>query len=363
VLVGSVRGWMVRRRGRSYDEEAGRHVYGLGRVSESNVAMRYMESRLGGRGTGMGRLSGREEGLNMAATAPAGRSPPVTSQARSDRPGPSDFDVRDLIDGAALLASTANVVMQLARPAVGYGVLESAVESGQMMRHPLRRTRNTITYLSVAFMGTAEERSFCRRQVNRSHAQVRSEADSPVCYRAFDPRLQLWVAACLCRGCLDVYTMLHGPVDEAVADAICRECRTLGTTLQVPEDMWPADRTAFERYWAAAVAEVRIDPPVRDYLDRLMTLDYLPRPFSMAFGPVNRFLTVGFLPPPFREQMQVRWTESDQHAFAFLVGMVALADRLLPGPVSRFPFNACLQDLRIRRFVRARFGIGRNRWT
>jgi hypothetical protein len=38
-------------------------------------------------------------------------------------------------------------------------------------------------------------------------------------------------------------------------------------------------------------------------------------------------------------------------------------DYLLPGPVSRFPFNACLQDLRIRRFVRARSGIGGNRWT
>jgi uncharacterized protein (DUF2236 family) len=206
----------------------------------------------------------------------------------------SHFDVRDMIYGAALLASTANVVMQLARPAVGYGVLESTVESEHMMRHPFRRTRNTVTYLAVAFMGTDEERSFCRRQVNRSHARVRSDADSPVRYHAFDPRLQLWVAACL----------------------------------------------------------------YRDYLDRLMTLDYLPRPFSMAFGPVNRFLTVGFLPPPFREQMQVCWTDRDQHAFTFLVGMIALVNRLLPGPVSRFPFNFYLQDLRIRRFIGAKCGIG-----
>ena len=48
---------------------------------------------------------------------------------------PPDFDLRDVIDGAALLASTANAVMQLARPAVGYGVLESTVESGQMQLH------------------------------------------------------------------------------------------------------------------------------------------------------------------------------------------------------------------------------------
>jgi uncharacterized protein (DUF2236 family) len=322
-----------------------------------------MESCLCGRGTEAGRLNGQEEGLSMSATATVPATCPAQHVTRGDRPETSDFDVRDIIYGAALLASTANVVMQLARPAVGHGVLESTVDSEHMMRHPFRRTRNTVTYLSVAFMGTDEERSFCRRQVNRSHARIRSDADSPVRYHAFDPRLQLWVAACLYRGCLDVHTMLHGQVDEAVADAIYRECRTLGTTLQVPEDMWPADRAAFERYWAAALTEVRIDPPVRDYLDRLMTLDYLPRPFSMAFGPVNRFLTVGFLPPPFREQMQVCWTERDQHAFTFLVGMIALVNRLLPGPVSRFPFNACLQDLRIRRFIGARCGIGGSRQT
>ena len=114
-----------------------------------------------------------------------------------------DFDVRDVIDGVALLASTANVVMQLARPAVGYGVVESTVESGQVMRHPFRRIRKTIAYLSVAFMGTSEERQICRREVNRSHVGVRSTAGSPVSYSAFDPRLQMWVAACLYRGVID----------------------------------------------------------------------------------------------------------------------------------------------------------------
>jgi uncharacterized protein (DUF2236 family) len=91
---------------------------------------------------------------------------------------------------------------------------------------------------------------------------------------------------------------------------------------------------------------------VRDYLDGLVALDYLPRPLSTAFGPVNRFLTAGFLPPPFRVQMQLNWTERDQQVFAVLLGLVAVVNRLLPGPVSRFPFNACLQDLRIRRLLR-----------
>jgi uncharacterized protein (DUF2236 family) len=265
------------------------------------------------------------------------------------------FDVGEVIEGAALLAGTANAVMQLALPPVGYGVLESKVESGQVMRHPFRRVRHTITYLSVALMGTDTERAYYRRQVNRAHALVRSTAGSPVRYSAFDPRLQLWVAACLYRGGMDVYTLLHGPLDEATADAIYRECGRLGTTLQVPEHMWPADRAAFDRYWDSAVAEVRIDPAVRDYLGRVMMLEYLPRPFGVALGPVNRFLTTGFLPPAFREQMELQWTEGDQRQFDVLIRVVGSVYRLLPAPVARFPFNASLQELRLR-MMRDRLG-------
>ncbi len=270
-----------------------------------------------------------------------------------------DIDLRVLVDGTVLLASTATAVMQLARPAVGYGVLESTVEGAQAMRHPVRRLRNTITYMSVALMGTDEERAYYRRQVNRAHALVRSGADSPVSYNAFDPRLQLWVAACLYRGGMDVRTRLHGPLDEATADAIYRQCRLFGTSLQVPEHMWPADRAAFEEYWAAALAELRIDPPVRDYLNGLIMCAYLPWPFGTALGPLNRFLTTGFLPPPVREQMQLDWTERDQRQFDLLIEMIASVNRLLPAPVTRFPFNACLHELRLRRMRNRLTQLGR----
>jgi hypothetical protein len=57
------------------------------------------------------------------------------------------------------------------------------------MRHPFRRIRNTITYVSVALMGTDTERAYYRRQVNRSHALVRSAA-GPVSRFPFNACLQ-----------------------------------------------------------------------------------------------------------------------------------------------------------------------------
>lgn len=261
---------------------------------------------------------------------------------------PPGFDARDLAEGAGLLAATANVIMQLARPGVGYGVLESTVESAQLMRHPVRRWRTTLSYLSVALMGTPRERDLYRRAVDRSHAHVRSGPRSPVRYSAFDPELQLWVAACLYQGIRDVHAALGGPADGPAADAVYRHASRLGATLQVPEAMWPPDRAAFEEYWQAGLAEIRIDPPVRAYLRALMRLEFLPRPLSTALGPANRFVTTGFLPPPFREQMGLRWTERDQRRFESAMRAVAAVNRRLPGPIRRFPFNILLHDVRAR---------------
>lgn len=259
-----------------------------------------------------------------------------------------EADVRDFIYGAGLLAATANVIMQLSRPAVGFGVLESKVESAQIMRHPLRRWRTTVTYLSVALLGTPRERRLYRRAVNRSHAQVRSGPGSPVPYNAFDPQLQLWVAACLYQGMNEVFTLMRGATSDRAADAMYQEASRFGTTLQMPGELWPPDRAAFGRYWDDALAEIRIDPPVRAYLHDLIRMRYLPRPLAVALAPLNQFLTTGFLPPPFREQMQLPWTAGDQRRFETMIRLVAAVNRLLPAPARRFPFNACLLDLRTR---------------
>jgi len=263
-----------------------------------------------------------------------------------------------MVAGASLLAATANVIMQLARPEVGYGVVESTVESAQLMRHPVRRWLTTVTYLSVALMGTPAERAGVRRMVNRSHAQVQSTADSPVAYNAFDPGLQLWIAACLYQGTVDVHTALRGPADEQTADGMYQVARWFGRTLQMPGELWPADREAFQSYWETELASVRIDPPVRDYLGQLLRLAYLPTPLGAVLGPVNQFLTTGFLSPPFRDQMELTWTDREQRQFEAVLRAVAKINRVMPGPARRFPFNACLVSWRCRRLLGGNpFGI------
>ena len=216
----------------------------------------------------------------------------------------------------ALLAGPANVIMQLARPGVGYGVMESRVESGRVDLHPIKRARTTFTYLAVATGGSEMQKAAFRGAVDEAHAQVYSTPDSPVEYNAFDKDLQLWVAACLYKGAVDVYRLFVGEMDEETAERHCHEGMALGTTLQVPPEMWPADRAAFERYWQESLDKVHIDDAVREYLYPIAAARMrgmtLPGPLQRMNESFALLITTGFLPQRFRDEMRLPWDAKKQ---------------------------------------------------
>jgi uncharacterized protein (DUF2236 family) len=256
--------------------------------------------------------------------------------------------VADLLNPAALLLPAANVIMQLSLPGVGYGVLESPVDSGNVYKHPFKRARTTGTYLAVATIGTESDRALIRAAVDTAHKQVRSTASSPVSYNAFDPGLQLWVAACLYRYFIDQHEFLHGPLDDATADAVYQDGKRLGTTLQVRDSMWPPDRVAFDDYWKRSLEDLRIDEPVRGHLHGVAAMAFLPWPLAALAGPFNLFATTGFLPPEFRELMRLEWSESQQRRFEWLLTALRLADRLIPHRGWILIYRLYLWDMRFR---------------
>lgn len=256
--------------------------------------------------------------------------------------------IADLLNPAALLLPAANVIMQLSLPGVGYGVLESPVDSGNVFKHPFKRARTTGTYLAVAAIGTESDRALIRGAVDVAHRQVRSTSSSPVSYNAFDPRLQLWVAACLYRYFVDQHEFLYGPLDDASADAVYRDAKRLGTTLQVPDHMWPADRAAFDEYWKHSLDDLRIDPPVREHLRGVASMAFLPWPLRVLAGSFNLFATTGFLAPEFRAMMRLDWSPGRQRRFEWLLTGLRLADRLIPHRAWLFGYRLYLWDMRSR---------------
>jgi uncharacterized protein (DUF2236 family) len=252
-----------------------------------------------------------------------------------------------LLNFAGVLLPAANVIMQLSLPGVGYGVQESRVDSGNVYKHPFKRARTTGTYLAAATIGTQQDRDLIRAAIDAPHRQVRSAPSSPVAYNAFDPRLQLWVAACLYRYFVDQHEVLHGSLDDDSADAVYQDARRLGTTLQVGEDMWPPDRRVFDEYWKRTLDELHIDARVREHLRGVASMVFLPWPLRLA-GPFNLFATTGFLPPEFRAMMRLDWSASQQRRFAWLLTALRGADRLIPHQVWIVGFRLYLWDMRFR---------------
>lgn len=258
-----------------------------------------------------------------------------------------EFD--DIIVGAGLISGPANVIMQLGRPGVGYGVLESKVDSGNLFKHPWKRARTTFTYLAVATMGTEQDKREYRKAVNRAHRLVRSDESSPVKYNAFDPELQLWVAACLYKGYEDIYEAFSGrPLPTRLRESMYAAAAPLGTTLQVRPEMWPATREEFEEYWTKGLQQVSIDEPVRKLLLDITTMQFLPAVLRVPFGRFNKFITTGFLPSVFREQMGLPWTARDQRRFDRITSAIGAVALRLPRPLRQFPFGALLWDVRRR---------------
>jgi uncharacterized protein (DUF2236 family) len=283
----------------------------------------------------------RVDHVERAVSEPAA-APPPTSRRRG-----ANFD--DGLMGVALLAGPANVIMQLARPPVGYGVLESRVESGRVDRHPIKRARTTFTYLAVATKGSGEQKAAFQRAVNRAHAQVYSTDESPVSYHAFDRDLQLWVGACLYKGAVDVYRLFVGEMDEETAERHYREGMPLGTTLQVPEEMWPKDRAAFDRYWQESLEKVHIDDTVREYLWPIAAARArsvkLPGPVQRWSDNFSLLITTGFLPQRFRDEMRLPWDPARQRRFDRLMRVLRTVNHLLPPFIRQFPFNVLLKDV------------------
>jgi uncharacterized protein (DUF2236 family) len=257
-------------------------------------------------------------------------------------------ELRELLTPAAAALGGANIIMQLAQLPVGRGVAESRVESGSLYQHPIKRARTTFGYVMIALFGTDEEREALGDAVTAVHKQVRSLPADPVRYTAMDPKMQLWVAACIYRGLEDAVSLLYSEAPPGLLDLAYRHGARIATMLQVHADMWPADRASFAAYWDDAVTRIEMDDVTRTYLYDFAGLGWLPQPVPVLFGSFHRAITAGFLPAPFRDELGLPWGRREQRIFAANQRFLRLLNTVTPGPLRRLPFTIYLWDMRRR---------------
>jgi uncharacterized protein (DUF2236 family) len=264
-------------------------------------------------------------------------------------------EIRDTMCLLSLLSGGANVVMQLSHLPIGHGVAKSTVESGRVDRHPLKRGRTTSAFLVIAMFGSEQERLALRAEIAKAHKHVHSQPADEVQYNAFDPALQLWVAACLYKGAEDVYRILFGELAPDRRDALYQYGRRLGTTLQVTDEMWPVDRDAFDEYWNAGVADIKFDELTRKTVLSVADFTFVFNPLGRLGAPLKRLvrkpgllITGGFLPQEFRDALGIVWNERRQRRFDRFIRTAAAVTRALPRPLREFPLNFYLWDTKRR---------------
>lgn len=282
----------------------------------------------------------------------------MTTATRNQVDGTRRQRIRRLPDLSTHLAfwlPAANVLMQLADPAVGYGVLESRVTSGRGDLHPVKRARTTAQYLSVATIGSEKDRQFFHDEVHKIHSRVVSTESSPVRYSANAAKAQLWVALCLVKYYTDQWEMLNGPLPQADLDHVIDIARPLGTTLNVPDKWWPSDWAEFERKFDEGLAGVRIDDPVRDYLQSLADYSVLEvrmgRIGKLAhklIGPWALTMTKFGVPQRVRDEMRWEITAADLRRRRRVLNLSSVLGRILPRPLWVY-YTWNLLDLRTRR--------------
>lgn len=218
-----------------------------------------------------------------------------------------ELTLADVIGEQALLLGAGSAVMyQLAMKGVGLGVAEHS----SALRRPIDRLRTTLTYVYIMTLGTEAERKELARLVNKAHVPIRSEGR----YTAFDPDLQMWVAATLIQNSW-IHEKIFGEYDDATRERIYQEGQVFGNALQVKPDMWPADWAAFQAYWEKTVStDLQPDPAVQAYARALLStkgVAWTAKPLI----PLQSLMTRGNLDPRVREVLALPWSARDQKRY------------------------------------------------
>jgi uncharacterized protein (DUF2236 family) len=247
--------------------------------------------------------------------------------------------IADLLHEPAIMLGAGSAVMyQLAVWGVGKGVAEHS----DTMSRPLDRLRTTLTYVYVMGLGTDGEKDAIARMVNRAHVPVKGEG-----YTAYDPDLQLWVASTLAEVGLQMWEKVFGPLDEVTVEHLYREGQIYGNALQVKPEMWPADRAAFEAYWARTEADFRSDEQIRRYARALLSTKHA-KWFVKPLIPLTSLVTRGNLSPRAREVLGLEWSARDQKRYDAVWAAVRRFYPWVPRPLRRLPASIAMRDIRWR---------------
>lgn len=220
------------------------------------------------------------------------------------------------------------LLMQLAHPSVARAVADHS----DFRSDPLARLRATLEATFTIVFGTDEDASRVAAAVRAVHDRVNG-AD----YEANDPALLCWVNATLTDTAMRVYRDYVRPLGDTDAARYYEESTRIAEVLGCPRDQQPADLAEFRAYMREMVDELVVSDPAR----RMGHSVLHPR-LPLVAGPplaLFRFVTVGMLPRPLREQYGLQW--DGRRKLVLRAGSTATRTMLtmVPSPIRHAPLT------------------------
>lgn len=247
-----------------------------------------------------------------ALLAELGRS---TRDARAGVFGPGSMNWRVNRKSALFLAAGRAALLQLAHPWVAAAIAQHS----RTLQAPVRRFHNTFRLMFLMSFGSLEESFTAARRLHRLHQSIRGTlpqgagrfpAGSP--YLANETSALTWVLATLIDSSLMAHDLALPPLSATDREQYYAESRKSAALFGVPPGELPPELAGFESYMRSALQSdmLGVTPETRQLAQRLASGAGAP----MATPFWYRALTIGLLPPRFREEFDFSYSDRERVA-------------------------------------------------
>ncbi|BBH67617.1 hypothetical protein ACTI_43020 [Actinoplanes sp. OR16] len=241
-------------------------------------------------------------------------------------------------DARTMLLGPQVLVLQVAHPVVGAGVLEHSNYRDDPWKRLFRTFLSLSTIVYAGERGAAAESARLRalhRDIKGVDAQGRR-------YHALNPEAYLWVHATLVQGGVDAHRILGRPLTPEQIEAYYADMREVGLVLGLRDHHLPADWRAFQDYYAeVVVTRLEDNQAVHDVIESVRRLKkpfrwipgFLWSPVALLAGRIGDLVTAGTLPPLLRDRFGLTWSAREERRLRRFARLVRVLMALVIPPL------------------------------
>ncbi|MEM8909500.1 MAG: oxygenase MpaB family protein [Bacteroidota bacterium] len=249
--------------------------------------------------------------------------------------GPQSMTWTIYREPSLLLGGVSALLLQIAHPAIAEGVRQFS----NFHQAYLHRAHRTFMAMSHFYFGHTHTAMKTARHLHHMHGWIRGTVDRKVAgvtqkvpFCAQDAELLCWVLSTLVATSLQVYELMHPPLNRAQKHRFFEESKTLALLMGIPQQDYPTNYQAFEAYYANMLAsdQLEIGTTALDLAQLILHPPYASQRLLKMMGGT-------FLPPTLAKAYRIELSMREQQMMQRLLKGSRYLLRLLPTSLRSAP--------------------------